>query len=437
MFGMKQPSINDQSLYMIHDIAEQQLLSFEARLSKCTSEETELKKQILIQIENHKKQLIDFENDIEHQRKEKFQFSIEELYSMYGQFENISLTIEFHKFSDSAKMFGRSIRGIILYKKDEREQLESLIKKSEIPRTNGNIKMEISSDVDLSDNLKKELKNSGFISGDIYEILTVNLPLLKSYGEIGNKEIPNTLEIKFDSTNFDPFFAFQSMFLQRLKSGGTLIEYERKQLLGYLCYYNPDSEMLLKEILYDSEGQKFNDIRIHELEAKLFNVDILAEEILEYCEIKAYQKSNRIELIKKEIKRSTNKKFEVFEAEYPILFKELQNSISDFKEESLLTFGTFKPLFWTYESFLHIYLRHCVELKIEGHFEEKTNFQYSMKDIRRILKIGIENLLPQINERLSEGKDFRISGNRALYFNGNYYSLHILNDGRITAFHPN
>lgn len=95
-----------------------------------------------------------------------------------------------------------------------------------------------------------------------------------------------------------------------------------------------------------------------------------------------------------------------------------------------------RPIYWDYEGFLHIYLRHCDELAIEGHFENKTKFQYTQKDIKRILKIAIEELKPKINEKLKEGKDFRIYGDRSLYFNGNHYSLHILADGRVAAFHP-
>ena len=78
----------------------------------------------------------------------------------------------------------------------------------------------------------------------------------------------------------------------------------------------------------------------------------------------------------------------------------------------------------------------CDELEIEGHFENKTKFQYTQKDIRRILKIAIENLKDKINEKLKEGKEFRIWGDRSIYFNGNHYSLHILKDGRVAAFHP-
>ena len=91
------------------------------------------------------------------------------------------------------------------------------------------------------------------------------------------------------------------------------------------------------------------------------------------------------------------------------------------------------PIYWNYESYLHIYLRHCDELEIEGHFENKTKFQYTQKDIRRILKIAIENLKDKINEKLKEGKEFRIWGDRSIYFNGNHYSLHILKSCSISS----
>lgn len=37
---------------------------------------------------------------------------------------------------------------------------------------------------------------------------------------------------------------------------------------------------------------------------------------------------------------------------------------------------------------------------------------------------------------MKEGKEFRVHGDKALYFNGNHYSLHILSNGRVAAFHP-
>jgi hypothetical protein len=52
------------------------------------------------------------------------------------------------------------------------------------------------------------------------------------------------------------------------------------------------------------------------------------------------------------------------------------------------------------------------------------------------LKIAVGRLKDRINEKLKEGKEFRISGDRSLYFNGNYYALHVLPNGRIAGFNP-
>ena len=53
-----------------------------------------------------------------------------------------------------------------------------------------------------------------------------------------------------------------------------------------------------------------------------------------------------------------------------------------------------------------------------------------------MLEIAIRKLSDKINDRLSDGKDFRVYGDKALYFNGNYYSLRIENTGRIDSFYP-
>jgi hypothetical protein len=75
-------------------------------------------------------------------------------------------------------------------------------------------------------------------------------------------------------------------------------------------------------------------------------------------------------------------------------------------------------------------------LQIEGYFLNKTRFQYTQKDIKRILKIAIEKLVDQINDRLSSGNDLRVFEDKSLYFNGNYYALRIEKDGRIDSFYP-
>ena len=67
-------------------------------------------------------------------------FSYEELYSMYGQFDTF-ISIVFHYGSDSHKNFGSTLMGVINYTLEERTELESILKKAKIPRTNKEIRL--------------------------------------------------------------------------------------------------------------------------------------------------------------------------------------------------------------------------------------------------------------------------------------------------------
>lgn len=436
MFGITQ-KINDGSLYMLNDMVENQLENSKKELSELSPENEERLIFLTSQIKYYQSELKKFKTDIETQLAEKFQFSVEELYSMYGQYEKY-ISIEFHKFSESAQKFGRDIAGVLTYRKSEREELEKVISEKNVPRTNGYTKIDCSIYEKITEAQKTELIETGFKSGDIYEVLESDMPKIKSYNQSGRKEIPNTITVNVDPTDFDPNRAFLWLFSKRIKNGDILIEEEWSKFCGLSLYYEPGSEKfdLIKEKGFDENGLKKSMVRFYELEAKLYATDMKKEEILEFNNFLKKRIVERTEAIKYEIKRSTNKRLETFEEKYPEIYKELQKSIVEFETESLVHYKVVKPIYWNYESYLHIYLRHCDELEIEGHFENKTKFQYAQKDIKRILKIAIEKLSRQINEMLKEGKEFRVFGDRTLYFNGNHYSLHILSDGRVVAFHP-
>lgn len=436
MFGVKS-KINEGSLYMLYDMVENQLENSKKELSEIEPEKEERIAFLTAQIKYYETELKNFRTDIEAQLVEKFQFSVEELYAMYGQYEKY-ISIEFHKFSESAEKFGRNIAGVIFYRKSEREELEKAISEENVPRTNGYTKIDCSNYEKLSSAQQKELLENGFKSGDIYEILASDLPKVKAYNQAGQKEIPNTLNVKFDPTDFDPNRAFLWLLSQRIKNGDILIEEEWSKFCGLTLFSEPGSEKfaLIKEKGFDENGDKKPLVRYYELEAKLYATDITKEEILEFNEFLKNRRVERTEAIKYEIKRSTNKRLEVFEVEFPEIYKELQKSRVQFDTESLEYHDLVTPIYWDYEGYLHIYLRHCDELAIEGHFENKTKFQYNQKDIKRILKIAIEKLKPQINEKLKVGKEFRVYGDRTLYFNGNHYSLHIASNGKVLAFHP-
>jgi len=419
-------------------MVESQVANAKKELSELPKENTERREFLITQIKYYESELRKFKEEIEKQLSEKFQFSVEELYAMYGQFDNKYISIEFHKFSESAKKFGRNISGVLTYYKEERENLENAISQANVPRTNGLVKIDCSNDERLSDEQKKELLNNGFISGDIYEVLALNYPTIKSYKQSGIKEIPNTITVKFDPTDFDINLAYYWLYSQKIKNGYILIDEEIAKFCGLSLYLKPGSDNYdyVKTNCFDENGNKLPKVRFYELEAKFYANDINKEEIIEFDNLLKSRNTERIKAVKKEIKKSTNKTFEQFKIEYPEIYSEIQKSIVHFQTESLEYQEVVTPIYWDFESFLHIYLRHCDELAIEGHFEDKTKFQYSQKDIKRILKIAIEKIKPRINERLKEGKDFRIYGDKSVYFNGNYYSLHILANGRVAAFNP-
>jgi hypothetical protein len=436
MFGVKS-KINDNSLYMLYDMVENQLENSKKEFSEIEPEKEERITFLTEQIKYYENELKEFRTNIEAQLVEKFQFSVEELYAIYGQYEKY-ISIEFHKFSESAQKFGRNIAGIINYRKSEREELEKAISEENVPRTNGYAKIDCSNYERLSSVQQKELLEIGFKSGDIYEVLASDLPKVKAYNQAGQKEIPNTINVKFDPTDFDPNRAFLWLLGQRIKNKDILIEEEWSKFCGLSLYSEPGSEKfaLIKEKGFDVNGNKKPLVRYYELQAKLYATDITKEEILEFNEFLKNRRIERTEAIKYEIKRSTNKRLEAFEVEFPEIYKELQKSRVQFDTESLEYHDLVTPIYWDYKGYLHIYLRHCDELAIEGHFENKTKFQYNQKDIKRILKIAIEKLKPQINEKLKAGKEFRVYGDRTLYFNGNHYSLHIASNGKVLAFHP-
>ncbi|AKP51535.1 hypothetical protein [Cyclobacterium amurskyense] len=437
MFGIKS-QINDGMLYLINDMVEIQLINAKKELSELSAGNTERREFLTAQIAYKESELEKFKTDIEKQLSEKFQFSIEELYAMYGQYDNKYINIEFHKFSKSAKKFGRNIDGVLSYYKKEREELEGAISKENVPRTNGMVKIDCPTNEKLTTKQITELIKVGFNSSDIYEVLASNYPAEKSFNQSGIKEIPNTISVNVDPKYFDANKAYIWTNSQKIIDGQILIEEELAKFCGFSLFLEPGSENfdLIKNNSFDKNGCKLPLVRFYELDAKLNANDISLNEMLEFNALLKARRIERTEAINNEIKKSTNKGLEHFKQEYPEIFAELQKSIVQFETESLEYHDLITPIYWDFEGYLHIYLRHCDEFAIEGHFENKTKFQYSKKDIKRILQIAIKKLKPQINVRLTSEKEFRVYGDRTLYFNGNHYSLHILSNGRVASFHP-
>ena len=123
MFGINQ-KLSDKLLYHFHDMVENIFDNAAIEFENTPQDNVEDKAKLLVSLARWKQELNSFEKDIEEQMKQSFQFSVEELYFMYGQYDKY-IGFEFHKFSDAAKKFGRNIGGIIQYGKSERKNMET------------------------------------------------------------------------------------------------------------------------------------------------------------------------------------------------------------------------------------------------------------------------------------------------------------------------
>jgi hypothetical protein len=437
MFGFTH-KLTDTLLYMTHDMVEELLVTTEQAFTETPKDKTEEIAELLLKILWYKQELYNFENDINEQRKQSFQFSVEELYYGFGQFDKY-VGIEFHKFSEAARKYGRHIGGVFVYGKTERQNLEIIITSDNVPRTNGLVKIDISPNDKIDATKVSELLEAGFTVGDIYQIDSSNTPLVNAYAKEGKKEIPNTINIEFDPRGIDGIkLALHNLNL-RFDHGATLIESEWNQYLGYNIYYDPTLKELnsIKSKIYDPNGLMKKGVRFYELAAKQKNSETSEEERKEFSQLIKERRIERLEVLKKELTKTNINSLEEFQEKHPDIFFEIYKTSLIFDDDTFTISKSPIPVYWDFKSYLHIYLRHCDELQPEGHFKLKTPFAYSQKNIRRILKIAIEKLEDRIQERLSKGLDFRMYGEKTLYFNGNYYSIRIESNGRVDSFYPN
>jgi hypothetical protein len=437
MFGSNY-KLNDLGLYSLHDMVEEVLYETEIKLKELPPNNTEDIAQLSSKIAYYKHELLKFEQDINEQRKDYFQFSIEKLFNGFGQYDDY-ITIEFHKFSESAKKYGRTIGGRFKYLKSERRDLELLITSDTISRTNGFIKVQVSFDSPITDVYVKELSEVGFKSGDIYLIQCSDSIPHNAYLQKGKKQIPNAINVSIDLTNSPSVCKLALYNLnQRIDAGKILIANEWNEYYGYNLYYSPEIKKIqsVKDEIYDTEGGLKKEVRFYELKAKGKNSDITEKELAEFSALLNERKTERFEVLKNELKKNNINSLEKFKEKHPNIFKEIYKVSLVFDDDVLTPLKSAVPVYWDFKSYLHIFLRHCEELQPEGPFKSKTPFVYSQKNIRRLLSIAIDELDEKIQDRLCQKLDFRIYDEKSLYLNGNYYSLRIESNGRVDSFYP-
>lgn len=366
-------------------------------------------------------------------------FSLEEIFSMYGQYDKF-VTVEFNHSSDEYQKFGIRLMGTFLFTLQEREELQAILNSENIPRTDKKIKFSPSElEKNLTPDQKVDLDKDGILCSSIHTVYVTDLPRTNRFTERGKKEFQNIINIKApEFSGWDELNRVQLGFLHsRYSKGQSLAPREFIEYWSLRKHFNSstDHEDYIANVINCGQEQR-DEIRLEELRIKYNDLSITEDEIKESVKLVVGKIKWKNGIIEKEIQRSTERISTVSE-NYETELEKLKEICRGF-DEKVIAFGD-KLIYLDFERFVHIYARHVAETQIGERFaDNKTVFQYKFEDIISLIKMVIEEINNDIQEHFKNSPEqpFRRLGNRSVYFDGHYYRVEIDPNGRLKDFHP-
>ncbi|RDY58380.1 hypothetical protein [Flagellimonas nanhaiensis] len=365
-------------------------------------------------------------------------YSQEEIYKFTGQFDKV-VSVSFRFGSEAAKKYGSYITGTFYYTPDEREKLEEAVAVDDFEKTDGLIKFKAGKGINqLSEEQIGDLRFEGILASDIIEILSFAKPVENEFSKSDIRNLPDPIVIKSNFSDVDEEELTLWTNNQRLKSGFKLIPEEINRHNGIILrkYEDKMPEEHLKNFKDPETGEIKKGIKYHYLNSKYYKDLLSNEEKAEFEKVINEDVDEKIKILGKELQKSQDKWKEVG-INYKDALAWLIHFSSSFRPERL-THGKI-PVWWDYESLLHIYMRHVSETQIGERFESKTVFQYKFKDIKRVIEMVLRRAEDEIIQHFTEhpDRDFRRVGAQSVYFNGDYYTFHISPGGRLRTFYKN
>jgi hypothetical protein len=362
-------------------------------------------------------------------------YCLEKIYEVAGKFDKVT-TISFKAGTEGHTTYGPNITVVFLYTQYEREELDQRIE-NKSPGSTGYIKAKglLS---EISDEKKLELATKGINTSDIQslfyfgnrEINTFHSPTTRTINKI---EIP--IHIKPKGRDIDWMFGMAEKYV---KDGIGLSPRERAFYIACKFYYCPEemAEEEMDEVINENGG--LNELFEWEyLMIKERREEITPEGKKRLLLLYKQKKADDVALIDHFLKESGSSLFKLGSEDIDLL-TELYIKAHYYQERRLNVVGK-KAIYLDKERYLHIFMRHVKELKVNNHFDGKDNFQWEEKDVLVVLK----NIVRMINDEVQlyfekrPGKRFSKYGRQSLYFEGDYYTIHIEAGGKISTFHKN
>lgn len=362
----------------------------------------------------------------------KSKYFIENIYEYVGREDRVA-TVSFLPDSESFKLFGYQITVVFLYSQKERFLLDESIK-DEKTKTHAFVKAKYLG-FKLPEESVNHLKDNGVNSEDIASIQTI-YGFERNTFHSDEKRTIKTQIIKMTSKpkggDYDWIYGFAK---KQVKDGVDLSPNERDLYLACKYYYEPDqlTEDEKLEMFIGSDGKIKETIEREYLAIKYHKLEINKDELKRHVELYFSLVKERNEVLDKYLIQSGSslKKLEVENKE---LVKELKGKVLSFKDKSL-NFGNKHSIYLDLEGYLHIFMRHGEEMKVNEHFAHKDNFQWNLDDVMTVIQFVVENVNDEYQDFIEQnkGNQFKKYGEQAIYFEGDYYAVYISANGRLES----
>lgn len=363
-------------------------------------------------------------------------YTLERIYSLVGKTDKVA-TLTFKKGSDAFIKYANSLTVVFIYEQAEREEFDKLIQDNH-SSTHGQIKAKELLD-ELTNDKQKLLLKEGINSQDIIDIFFLPFDLATNTFHATKKKILNKNIIEMvplqKGGDLGWMYGFQK---KRVLDGVIYPQNERNFYLAAKFYFEPQnlSEQEMQEI-FDEAFLMREPVEMEFLDMKRMLEEISEEEQQKLKTLKGKKSKSRLVILDSYLKQAGSS-FKKLSEKNPEQATELLLKVQQFNERRLNVMGK-HPIYMDIDSFLHIYMRHVEEFKVNQHFEHKDNFQWNEDDVFWVMQNIIREIDNDYQKFREENPDSRYSkyGKQSIYFQGDYYTFHIDTNGKISTFHKN
>lgn len=359
--------------------------------------------------------------------------SLLNVYKLIGRDDKAGL-LEFVPGSVAHQEYGDTLNVVLVYTQAEREELEAILASGSVAAdVAGHVKARYLS-FDLPKAKRQKLLTTGVNTADINSIYYASGPSTNTFHSEAIRSVePLVIPIQKlpKGGDYDWMYGFAKA---QVAQGFGLTPHERAFYLAAKLYFEPAT------ITREEEAEmRDGDTLRAEVEAELLNLkeereDITAEE-RERAAVLLKEHTDKCAALLEKALQDVGSSLPKLLKTNPEQAAKLLVSVVMFEDRKLSVDGKV-PIYLALPAYLHVYMRHVKEMKVNKTFENKDNFQWAEEDVLMVMQNVIKQVEDEVQLHFAQhpGKRYQRYGSQSVYYLGDYYILYIEPDGRISTF---